>query len=343
MGKVLRDIEAISRLFGQHENVLVHIYEGGLRELLLTLGLSRRHVNWKFSFNFNLIDPWQILLSSGFLARAALTSCSQELRSVATLYAETGNLALLLGRVLGSTPKEYPLCAIAGLDSTFKAKNYDFTFFVNGKEEIRLCLDAIETYEKSLDGAARSAYCFVPRWGSNVELYRDHHIVARSKVLTGTLSSAQYAELMLETSVVVLPYLDKYYKFGSSGRLLDSRKFNVPVLAPQNSSLADQIQTYGWGINFEQTAEGLAHAMLQSKGLSVLSSTPALEPLDTVKQILEGAQGRPILRSASSKVSLIGLSVLFSLGIVEHPRLFLSRIFEILRGLVMSLVKVRKN
>jgi hypothetical protein len=165
-----------------------------------------------------------------------------------------------------------------------KARKYDLAFFPGDHNEFELVADALEQLRKA--GSPHKTVV-VPRWG--YKLSEDCHIRAASlqmDIRTEMLDASAYATLYLDSKVAVFPYVGEYYRYTSSGRLLDAASAGCYSLAPQGSLTGSQAEREGWGESFE--VQSLSSSIL--KALSVWDSYKILSapaPEATIQELLQ--------------------------------------------------------
>jgi len=329
--RVRRDAKAISKKFTTDSPTLVHIYEGGFRELLLLKELNSLRPSWTYVFNFNLLDPWVTLLRGLRIGARTIRQIAGSIGEAAVFFAETDNLCGLLDSETDLETKPYPLFGIAKKTGLIAQKKYDYTFFVNGDKEVQLSLGAIREFEARHSNAP-GYYCLVPRWGSSVSITSLGSLAERVDIVNTNLSDFEYETLMCSTKVSVLPYLDSYYVYGSSGRLLDSRTFGLPVIAPRFTAVGRQAEEMGWGPTFIQNEMQLAEAMDVSREWSVENTRNALTPGETVDLILANVSQTTRAQASKPRRGFRLLSLGIGLVVWSKPRLVAGNLLALLKS-----------
>jgi hypothetical protein len=201
---------------------------------------------------------------------------------------ESVAMAELIGSALGRKPVFYPL--FSSIPGQAKPGNIltDMTFFPMGEEELNLCLKIHESVSQRISSVRAE---LVTRWGSKIS---DGLKVAAEiqglKIQIGRLNQEEYESVYSRTRIAVLPYTGDYYKFSSSGRLLDAAASGCWVTAPEGSQTAMTIAKLGLGQSFdpenlEPLVEWIVRILTESVTSDVkldFSIDQALNKLDTI-------------------------------------------------------------
>jgi hypothetical protein len=238
---------------GSYEN-FIHIYEGGFREFILIRRLAWRNPDLNILFNFNLTDPWHLVIDkktvSAWLARRVLRRAVLELGTQLAPFAETKETAGRFSKVLGIKFSQYPLFSTVNAPDNIqnnKQRKFDVTCFPATAIELSEVMSAIE----KLSNDILPKILIVPRWGlklspSDIQNLRSIGIEFVEKVL----NAQEYRALYAATKVAVFPYEDLNYLNTSSGRLLDAAAAGCYAIAPKSSSPGRQIEREGWGSSY---------------------------------------------------------------------------------------------
>lgn len=256
-----RDVKSLESLlqsyFGRNSSVHIHVYDGGFREYLLVSRLLRLHPGRSSSFNFaNWLDPWaKYLVNLGAKKKWWGLSKKNEERFLGNqkilMYTETKAFAGLFPNWFPK-PNIYPsFSTIASLiggalpAALSTEKSIDIIFFPETQEEVDFALDVVRDLGLKIQGEIKSA--IQPRWGLNlsedikrklrdtgVRLFRDH------------LPLSEFAEMFLQSKVVVLPYRRMAaYSVQGSGRLLDAISAGCKVIVPEATALEELCESDG--------------------------------------------------------------------------------------------------
>lgn len=293
--KDVSGILRISRIAGQQTDTVYHFYEGGFREFFTAALLCRRSMRSTTIFNFNLTDPWHLLLAPRFdplrtIVVWAIRDICRKLSGHLVLTAETSPLSELFRASGFEITSIYPLFSSSKPStSTSKKTNkpLDIAFFPNGKVEFELC----EKVARALLVGGRTQanrMIFVPRWGYALTDDEQTSLTElKIPVLSGILNEADYSDLYASTVVSFFPYIGDYYKYSSSGRLLDALASGSRAYAPFESSLFATIQKLSGGggfnpSNLENLIPDLAFEFSNRQDVGL----PPPTPQETVKAIL---------------------------------------------------------
>lgn len=302
-----KDLRSVKKLMSEDDQeTILHLYEGGLRELLLVVGLKRELEKLKVVFNFNLSDPWHIALASENSTVNGLwkllSKTIEPLQGSISFTAETKELADLLMQKLNVPIAEYQLPALVPIQDSPKAnKDWDFFIPVFGPEEFALVSDALEISNR--EPGSKNRVLIQPKWNNPLS----QEAISKIENLGGTILPAiltqdEYVDFVSHSKVVVLPYRNTdYYLLQSSGRMVDAVALGARVIVPESTSLSRRVQENGWGDSFNvNSPEDLATAMetsLKGGGLRSATGTKALNPFQSIKfQISRDSRaGRPLI------------------------------------------------
>lgn len=290
---------------GDEAATFIHVYEGGLRELLLVYELSYRYPRLRGSFNFNLSDPWDSAARrQGPSAMGKWEFVRRMVGSMGprfTFSAETQELANLLAPNLGVRLEEYPLPAlVSSRSSRTDRKEIDFFIPVFEDKELSFVLSSISLLagDKRTDSLRITIQ---PRWsGSFSSKSMNDCEQLGIQVFPQVLSKEDYENIVARSKVVILPYSNvEYYQLQSSARMLDSIALGSTVVVPSNTVLSRQVSERGWGLEFDsRSSSSLAEAM--HKALAGLTGREAEKPLDPSQSIskLIGRTSRAIAQDS---------------------------------------------
>lgn len=121
------------------------------------------------------------------------------------------------------------------------------------------------------------------------------------EIKNGLLSENEYAELYHSAKIAVFPYIENYYRYTSSGRLLDATAAGCYALAPQGSLTANQAEREGWGSSFKsiKLADEIAIAL---NAWPTFRATKAPTPEASLKFLLGISEGKTISRALNIKL-----------------------------------------
>jgi|694.fasta_scaffold23245_3 hypothetical protein len=295
------DLRSVKKLMSEDDQeTILHIYEGGLRELLLVIGLKRELEKLKVVFNFNLSDPWHIALASKNSTANGLwkllSKTIEPLQGSVSFTAETKELADLLMQKLDIPIAEYQLPALVPIQDTPQAKrDWDFFIPVFGPEEFALVSDALEI--SNSEAGTKNRVLIQPKWNRSLTQEAVSKIEnLGGKILSAVLTQDEYVDFVSHSKVIVLPYKNTdYYLLQSSGRMVDAVALGARVIVPESTSLSRRVQENDWGVSFDvNSPENLATAMEASlKGGVLGSATDAkvLNPYQSIKSQIPGDSG----------------------------------------------------
>jgi len=349
---IRKDLKVLDELLRETSNAnsVIHVYEGGLRELLLLILLHKLHPSHQAIFNFNLSDPWDTALSStSKMSKFAWTALSRNIawvRPAVLFTAETAELAELLEEKLGFTPLEYPFPALTS-GSLVENLEKDFDFFVPifGDKELELLNEALTNYRVKNSRAPK--VMIQPRWSEPLspELVLDV-VQSHGVVLLETIASkTSYESAIQRSKVVVLPYLNTdYYKLQSSSRMIDAVALGARVIAPENTAIGRQLKSNRWGSTFRaSSAISLSQALAESiedSGSSPGKLVPraAHESISELISSLGAQQSGALSPQQRPTITKMDLTIMSCLFLVSDFRSFIGGVIRVL-GVKVSIQK----
>jgi hypothetical protein len=302
------DLRSVKKLMSEgDQEMILHIYEGGLRELLLVVGLKRELEKLRVVFNFNLSDPWHIALASKNSTAnrlwELLSKTIDPLRGSVSFTAETKELADLLMQKLEIPIAEYQLPALVPIqDSPQANKDWDFFIPVFGPQEFALVSDALEI--SSRETGSKHRVLIQPKWNKSLSREAVSKIEnLGGRILPAVLTQNEYVDFVSHSKVVVLPYKNTdYYLLQSSGRMVDAVALGAKVIVPESTSLSRRVQENDWGVSFDvNSPENLATAMeasLRGGDLGFATGAKALNPYQSIKLQIsrDSGEGRALIQ-----------------------------------------------
>jgi len=250
---------------------LLHFYEGGFRELTFLYKLLSSRDDCVAVFNFFASEPWARLFSrNNPFSRVSIKIMSDIFASTmghVAFTADTPKFAELFARVFEGVPVSvYPLFSNIEPESTtsekWKTRPISFLFTPRTLAEQKLTVRSIKLLQDRLE--SNTKIVIASRWTAQFtdkSLQRISNSNLDIEILPGPFSDEQYESLFFKTKVVVLPYLDRHYVFGSSGKALDARNGGCWVVAPAGASVGDLIARNVWGKTFDGSATNLAEVL----------------------------------------------------------------------------------
>lgn len=334
------EVIALGRLFSQFsQKVVIHVYEGGFRELILVRRLLRSNPNSTALFNLNLTDPWHLLIEgdtfASKLARKNLKMALEELIGRAIFFAETRETADLFSQILRVEFTEYPLFATAvysELQRFDKRRKYDAVFFPADQTELELVINVIQAVRAKL-GAFPSL--IVPRWRLKLDAETKFSIQSLgASYLEETLPPHEYSGLYSSAKIAVFPYESSYYRHTSSGRVLDAAAAGCFCIAPSESLPGRQIDREGWGSFYSDVIASVEGALMKWEDFvpgSVPTAENALAKLTEMSTNLKRDQPVRTRNNEPSDMFLF-VSLVFGTGV----RSWLPRLIQAIKAVWTS-------
>ncbi len=247
---------------------ILHFFEGGLRDLTFLAELLSQRRDVIAVFNFFSLEPWQQILTSKFpgskYVRSRLRELITELSENVAFTCDSARMQRLYAEHLDfKEVTVYPLFSsvrpTAKTDPDWSKRKYSFLFTPRTGREQRLVIKALRILAASDSQVHYVA--IAPRWKANFNPKKIRNLRTsgiNAEIIKGPLSHNEYGELFHQSKVVVLPYLDKHYILGSSGKVLDSRMANSLTVAPVNTSAGQLVLEKGWGRAIDNSPKNLA-------------------------------------------------------------------------------------
>ena len=90
--------------------------------------------------------------------------------------------------------------------------------------------------------------------------------IANVQLITNSLDTDAYYQLLNSTDVAILPYSRKIYYARTSGPMVEAFAAAKPVIVTNDTWMSDQLQCFGAGITFQDgNAKDLARAILEAR------------------------------------------------------------------------------
>ncbi len=248
---VRSDARRIRQSIGQSADseLRFHFYEGGFYEFNLLAHLYASFPRARFTFNFNLTDPWHTLLLSNsnpfaLILRGLVKEQSAMLSARVVFTTETSALSDLFRARLGVNTEVYPLYStVSGISSS--EKPIDFLAIVGSDSEAE---SASHLFTRLRSANSQLTMALSTRWGYQLQkAYERETRAAGVSLRTGLLPADEYLDLLSKSKLVLLPYFGEYYKWSSSARLLDAVASDCHVIVPKESTLSQAVAQNDWG------------------------------------------------------------------------------------------------
>jgi hypothetical protein len=274
----------------------IHFYDGNFREFLLLLRLCLEESSYFGSFNFQNGSEWQLLLKSKKLSALMIRKCMRvALNHVSNIkfYAESDNLSSLLNGTLAIESDTFPLATNLPRKIVSKNIKYEILFLPQSHKEVNECVEIARNLKKNLK--FRSLKVAI-RLTSNddVELRNGaEHVV----FIRGYLNTDKYMEMLASANVVIFPYFNNFYEWGSSGKYLDTIYLKTVTIVPENSRMHMEGLKYGYTFSFRDFSFGEISNLIEK----ALSYTPSgnEEEVKDFEKMLKNVTLRRTLKTKS--------------------------------------------
>lgn len=243
----------------------VHFYDGNFREFLLLFRFYIEQSQFFGSFNFQNANEWLLLFQSKKLtARIIRSLMKKSIRSFVhtKFYAESSALSSFINNVLEIHSSAFPLATNLPRIAVKKVCSLDVLFLPQSQDEFTKCLEIARKLKKNsklsfLNIAIR--FSLKPEFdlGGNAE-----QIV----FIDAELSLDDYIQLLTRTKIVIFPYFQNFYRWGSSGKYLDSIYLKCVTIVPEGSRMNMDGNRYGYTFSyqyfvFEEVSELIKQAL----------------------------------------------------------------------------------
>jgi hypothetical protein len=255
---VNRDFHTIKNAVAKEAgSIIFHIYEGNYQSVFLACRLLA-HFNRSIAI-VNL--HWADQVASDFnLNHESMKNFKLNLRDVLEnfkgrlhLQTESDKLAKFVSKRLDFRLEPYLVCSVYDIPNP----SYDkpFTALISPSGEVEFFSAMEETKVLMATGnriAINVSKHLYPR------IISDSHIdKARFfgfEVFVSNLDEKQYVSLGSAAKITLLTYQNEFYKWGSSGRLLDAVRFGSRIVLPEGTALAEQVVQNGWGTAYGESS-----------------------------------------------------------------------------------------
>ncbi|CAN2170040.1 hypothetical protein MCEGKSH29_00033 [Candidatus Nanopelagicaceae bacterium] len=228
----MQDARKIEKVFHEENTFKLHIYECNIRELLLLARIVKRNEEVRAIANFQQAAEWATLMSDqrivSRILKRHLTNLIMKLNHQVSFTAESQELSVIMNKHEIKNVS-YPNATV--LSSTFikKSKN-DVVFFPSNLTEWLICLNVSE---KLLDFNNSLKLTVISK-----NSYADQEKKYKVKLISGFVPTEEYRQILIDSEAVVLPYVSKFHRWGSSGKLFDALLFNCRTHVPADSALS---------------------------------------------------------------------------------------------------------
>ena len=275
-----QDVRKIEKVFQEENTYKLHIYECNIRELLLLARIVKRNQEVRAIANFQQAAEWTTLMNDqriiSRILKHHLIKLIIKLNHQVSFTAESEELSVIMKKNEIKNVS-YPNATV--LSSTFIRKsNNDVTFFPSNFTEWLICLNVSE---KLLEFNNSLKLTVISK-----NSYADQEKKYKVKLISGFVPVDEYRQLLIDSEAVVLPYVSKFHRWGSSGKLYDALLFNCRTHVPADSALStmeiDDAEIVGFNIeNAEiEIYENLIKYSLKKKRNVINQNVPRVD--DTV-------------------------------------------------------------
>jgi hypothetical protein len=245
-------LRAAIRCFPSTEGIIFQFYDGWVNELVFAALLAKRFPRSKFIYNLHWASEWSEIFAEGKHPNsyfgAAVLAVIRDMPENVAVTAETKRLASAVSGRLGRLIPAYPVFAAfeVGALRDWAHRDYDVVFFPQRSDEVVWSLAACRRLE--LFGFRAAISCREEAWLRGMSdlsdgekfLPRQDDSSGGPDLFFGPLSTEDFRALLSGSRVVVLPYRDPYFVWGSSGKFNEAIACGAFPLAPEDTAIITQ-------------------------------------------------------------------------------------------------------
>ncbi len=274
-----------------NSNSEIHFYDGNFREFLLLFRFHLEESTFISSFNFQNANEWLSLFQSKKLtARIIRYLMKRSIQSFSNtkFYAESSSLSTVINNVLEIQSSAFPVVTNLPRITVEKVNRFDVLFMPQSQDEFTKCLEIA----RKLKADSNSSFLKIAiRVSSQLDVSTSNNS-EQIVIIDAELNLGDYVELLAGTKVVVFPYFQNFYRWGSSGKYLDSIYLKCVTIVPDNSRMSKDGNIYGYTFPyrrfvFEEVSELIRQALDYS-------------PTGDEEEVLDSEKMIKILSSAST-------------------------------------------
>jgi hypothetical protein len=255
---IQRDFRRIKKVLSKESSsIIFHIYEGNYQSIFLACRLLAHFKNSIAIVNLHWADQVASDLDVNHESmrnfRSALREVLEKFKSRLHLQVESEKLASFMSKTLDYEVEPYLVCSVYDIPNKNMDKTYTALISPSGESEF---FSAIEGTKALIENGHRIAI--------NISKYlypsiiSDSHIdEARTlgyEIFVSNLDENQYVSLGSSSKIALLTYRSDFYRWGSSGRLLDAVRFGSRIVLPEGTAVADQVLQNGWGTAYGENS-----------------------------------------------------------------------------------------
>jgi len=332
----------------QAPDTLLHFYDAGIADLMLIWKLYKKFPNFYFLLNLHWADKIANKIQARdifsrieiFLSRIVLDL----MKNKVIITAESKSLSELASQVFSQNVLEYP-CFSTYTRSKIKKKELDFILVANEVGKVAEILEEIGLACSHLNEVSVTLLT-KPEVKESLK-FGDYFLTNNLKVrvVDEPLIPQEYEKLHSLTRVLILPYSDPFYKWGSSGRLLDAKIFDCNVVLPADSEVARKSLRLGIGFTYEsESRQSLNFALRSAMDTEITHSLESIDPdVDAALAWLRNQldNKRRMDAKLKRKLNFHGFILVKSLEILIKRRYFITRVRSFLTWRLVNPIRRR--
>lgn len=273
-------------LYGEKGPFLFHIYEGNLQSLYLASLLLIKNPTSLALVNMHWADQASVQFSNkDFKSKifyTALSKLSNYFEGRLILAAESKKLATLMSEKLNIEVIEYLVFSVHDKNNEISNEK-EFTVLASpcGLNEFHQIIDTTLDFLKRDQKVAIN----IPVHLLSSEIEESEISNAKNlgfTIYTANLDRDSYKALGTNARVTILTYTNKFYEWGSSGKLLDSVRFGARVIVPDNCAMAESVLRNKWGStyspnNLASLEWAITHELINNESAKEIKTSPGIE------------------------------------------------------------------
>ncbi|MDA7814860.1 hypothetical protein N8964_01375 [Pontimonas sp.] len=223
-------------------------YDGWLIELLLALQLAQKFPHARYLYNFHFALEWvQVFEGRGkaqrFLRRSVIRALEKKPSNL-ILTAETQQLAQLLSADVTHEIHDYPVLAAFDIPITvdWGSRKHDVLIFPHASDELPFSISLLSLLKEA--GLQSRIVCSERAWARSASVIADKlsddKISELPDPIYTPLAEGSYQELLSSSRIIILPYQDEYFRWGSSGKFNEAVAVGAFPFVPHTTAIATQ-------------------------------------------------------------------------------------------------------
>jgi hypothetical protein len=221
----------------------IQFYDGGLTELIVAMSIAKKLPNLTVIYNFHWAIQWVDLFRAD---RRLALALAQEIRRLVgirpknlVISAETPRFGKELSRELGFSVPTYPIISTLTFEGSPSWANrmLDVLILPQGAEEFRYALEFAD--QLRADGLVCKIFVGQKTLADFKQESRSF-AVSDDQLIVGPLEQHDYGTMLSSARVALLPYRKEYFRWGSSGKLIEAISAGTFPFVPSETAIPGQ-------------------------------------------------------------------------------------------------------